>query len=61
MAALDSALRYKFKAVCNTPNYNLRNPTAGGSISAAHPINAITFTENHDVMDEVARVSAFRR
>lgn len=49
MAAFDFPLRYKLKDVCDTPNYDLRNLTDGGSVSAARPFNAVTFTENHDM------------
>jgi alpha-amylase len=49
IAAFDFPLRYKLKDVCDTPNYDLRNLTDGGSVSAARPFNAVTFTENHDM------------
>ena len=37
IAAFDFPLRYKLKDVCDTPNYDLRNLTDGGSVSAARP------------------------
>src|SRR5580698_2483357 len=49
IAAFDFPLRYKLQEVCDTPNYDLRNLTDGGSVSAARPFNAVTFTENHDM------------
>lgn len=49
IAAFDFPLRYKLKDVCDTPNYDLRNLTDGGSVSASRPFNAVTFTENHDM------------
>jgi alpha-amylase len=51
IAAFDFPLRYKLKDVCDTPNYDLRNLTDGGSVSAARPFNAVTLTENHDMND----------
>lgn len=49
IAAFDFPLRYKLRDVCDTPNYDLRNLTDGGSVSAARPFNGVTFTENHDM------------
>ncbi len=49
IAAFDFPLRYKLKDVCDTPNYDLRNLTDGGSVSAGRPFNAVTFVENHDM------------
>jgi alpha-amylase len=49
IAAFDFPLRYKLKDVCDTPNYDLRNLTDGGSVAAARPFNAVTFVENHDM------------
>jgi len=48
IAAFDFPLRYKLKDVCDTPNYDLRNLTDGGAVSAGRPFNAVTFVENHD-------------
>jgi alpha-amylase len=49
VAVFDFPLRYKLKDVCDTPNYDLRNLTDDGSISACRPFNAVTFVENHDM------------
>ena len=54
IAAFDFPLRYKLKYVCDSPNYDLRNLTDEGSVSAARPFNAVTFVDNHDMRgDEV--------
>lgn len=53
VAAFDFPLRYKLKAMCDTPNYDLRDLTDAGSVSAARPFNAVTFVDNHDTHNDV--------
>lgn len=53
VAAFDFPLRYKLKAVCDTPGYDLRNLTDAGSVSAARPFNAVTFVDNHDTNNDM--------
>ena len=49
IAAFDFPLRYKLKDVCDTPNYDLRNLTDGGSVVMQRPRHAATFVDNHDM------------
>ena len=49
IAAFDFPLRYKLKDVCDTPNYDLRNLTDGGSVVMKRPLHAVTFVDNHDM------------
>jgi alpha-amylase len=49
VAAFDFPLRYKLKDVCDTPNYDLRNLTDGGSVVMKRPRHAATFVDNHDM------------
>jgi len=35
--------------VCDTPNYDLRNLTDGGSVVMKRPRHAATFVDNHDM------------
>ena len=51
IAAFDFPLRYKLKDVCDTPNYDLRNLTDGGSVVMKRPRHAATFVDNHDMGD----------
>jgi alpha-amylase len=49
IAAFDFPLRYKLKGVCDTPNFDLRQLTDGGSIVMKRPGHAATFVDNHDM------------
>ena len=49
IAAFDFPLRYKLKAVCDTPNFDLRQLTDGGTVVMKRPANAATFVDNHDM------------
>src|SRR6202042_3392640 len=49
IAAFDFPLRYKLKDVCDTPKYDLRNLTDGGSVVMKRPLHAVTFVDNHDM------------
>ncbi len=51
IAAFDFPLRYKLKDVCDTPNYDLRNLTDGGTVVMKRPAHAATFVDNHDMGD----------
>ncbi|MDR3735164.1 MAG: DUF1939 domain-containing protein [Acidobacteriaceae bacterium] len=51
IAAFDFPLRYKLKDVCDTPNYDLRNLTQGGTVVMRRPAHAVTFVDNHDMGD----------
>lgn len=52
IAAFDFPLRYKLKGVCDTPNFDLRQLTDGGSIVMKRPAHAATFVDNHDMGDD---------
>ena len=52
IAAFDFPLRYKLKAVCDTPNFDLRQLTDGGTVVMKRPANAATFVDNHDMGDD---------
>lgn len=52
IAAFDFPLRYKLKGVCDTPNFDLRQLTDGGTIVMKRPQNAATFVDNHDMGDD---------
>ena len=45
----DFPLRYKLKDVCDSPSYDLRNLTDGGSVVMKRPAHAATFVDNHDM------------
>jgi alpha-amylase len=49
IAAFDFPLRYKLKGVCDTPNFDLRQLTDGGTVVMKRPQNAATFVDNHDM------------
>jgi alpha-amylase len=51
VAVFDFPLRYKLKDVCDTPKYDLRNLTDGGTVVMKRPRNAATFVDNHDMGD----------
>ena len=51
IAAFDFPLRYKLKDVCDSPNYDLRNLTEGGTVVMKRPLHAATFVDNHDMGD----------
>jgi alpha-amylase len=51
IAVFDFPLRYKLKDVCDTPKYDLRNLTDGGTVVMKRPRNAATFVDNHDMGD----------
>ena len=53
IAAFDFPLRYQLKNVCDTPNYDLRNLTYGGSVVMKRPAHAATFVDNHDMGDNM--------
>jgi len=48
VSAFDFPLRYRLKALCDTPDFDLREITRGGTVQAAAPFLAVTFVENHD-------------
>ena len=52
IAAFDFPLRYKLKGVCDTPNFDLRQLTDGGTVVMKRPANAATFVDNHDMGDD---------
>ncbi len=49
IAAFDFPLRYKLKAVCDTPGFDLRELTDGGTVMMKRPRHAATFVDNHDM------------
>jgi len=49
IAAFDFPLRYKLKGVCDTPSFDLRQLTDGGTVVMQRPANAATFVDNHDM------------
>ncbi|ADW68393.1 alpha-amylase domain-containing protein [Granulicella tundricola] len=53
IAAFDFPLRYQLKAVCDQPNYDLRNLTRDGSVVMARPAHAATFVDNHDMGEDI--------
>jgi alpha-amylase len=53
IAAFDFPLRYKLKDVCDTPNYDLRNLTDGGTVVMKRPLHAATFVDNHDMGNNI--------
>ncbi len=53
IAAFDFPLRYQLKNVCDTPSYDLRNLTYGGSVVMKRPAHAATFVDNHDMGDNM--------
>jgi len=52
IAAFDFPLRYKLKGVCDSPNFDLRQLTDGGTVVMKRPANAATFVDNHDMGDD---------
>ena len=52
IAAFDFPLRYRLKGVCDTPNYDLRLLTEGGTVVMKRPAHAATFVDNHDMGDD---------
>jgi len=52
IAAFDFPLRYKLKAVCDSPSFDLRELTDGGTVVMKRPRNAATFVDNHDMGDD---------
>jgi alpha-amylase len=53
ISAFDFPLRYQLKKVCDEPNYDLRNLTAGESVLMKRPLHATTFVDNHDMGDDM--------
>ena len=49
IAAFDFPLRYKLKAVCDHPGYDLTGLTEDGTVVMARPAHAATFVDNHDM------------
>ena len=49
IAAFDFPLRYKLKALCDHPNFDMRELTQGGTIVMQRPAHAATFVDNHDM------------
>ncbi len=49
IAAFDFPLRYKLKALCDHPGFDLRELTQGGTVVMARPAHAATFVDNHDM------------
>ena len=52
IAAFDFPLRYQLKGVCDTPNYDLRLLTEGGTVVMKRPAHAATFVDNHDMGED---------
>lgn len=57
VGAFDFPLRYRLKALCDTPGFSLRTLAEGGVLMKDRPFEAVTFVDNHDFRgsDEVIR------
>ena len=52
VAAFDFPLRELLKAVCDQPQFSLRNIETWPTLLGSKPDNAVTFVESHDLRDE---------